>query len=222
MDTGVRVVKAYLELCGYFVLAELPVRKATGSGYRDITDIDIIAVRFPHPSVSNVGLAVNPLDLLLGSDSALRTFEEGVDVIIGEVKEGRAELNPALHRLGAIEFALRRLGCCPPDQVSTQAAAIASGGQHEMNMGGMPCRIRLVIFAGHGTSVMTALSTVPLARCVGFIKRSEWGTRDRRCLGLIGRTRRSPCSLFWPSLVRVGPPPESRSALRGAQLNRVL
>ena len=36
-------------------------------------------------------------------------------------------------------------------------------------MGGMPCRIRLVLFAGHGTSGTTGLLTVPLSRCVGFI-----------------------------------------------------
>lgn len=47
MDTAVGLVKTYLELCGYFVLAELPVRAVTGGTYRDVTDVDIIAVRFP-------------------------------------------------------------------------------------------------------------------------------------------------------------------------------
>ena len=49
MDTVVGLVKAYLELCGYFVLAELPVRAPEGGTYRDVTDLDIVAVRFPHP-----------------------------------------------------------------------------------------------------------------------------------------------------------------------------
>ena len=170
MDTGVGLVKAYLELCGYFVLAELPMRKSMGPGYRDVTDIDIIAVRFPHPSVADAAAASSPLDLLLGSDPELRTFVQGVDVIIGEVKEGRAELNPALHRQETIEFALRRLGCCPPQEIPDQAAAIVRMGAQEMRMDGMACRIRLVLFAGHGTDSPTDLVTVPLTRCVGFIE----------------------------------------------------
>jgi hypothetical protein len=45
VNTAVGLVKAYLELCGYFVLAELPVREAGGGGYRDVTDVDVLAVR---------------------------------------------------------------------------------------------------------------------------------------------------------------------------------
>lgn len=170
MDTSVGLVKAYLELCGYFVLAELPIRKSIGTGYRDITDIDIIAVRFPHSSVADAAAASNPMDVLLGSDPELKTFEQGVDVIIGEVKEGRAELNPGLHRQETIEFALRRLGCCPPQEVRDQADAIVRVGAQEMRMDGLACRIRLVLFAGRGSDPPSDLVTVPLNRCVGFIQ----------------------------------------------------
>ena len=170
MDTSVGVVKAYLELCGYFVLAELPVRKPLGSGFRDVTDIDIIAVRFPHPAAGGAEMAGNPLNLLLGADPDLEVFERGVDVIIGEVKEGHAELNPALHRQETIEFALRRLGCCPPAEVRKQAAAIARSGAQEMRMDGLACRIHLVIFAGRSGDMHADLVIVPLARCVGFIQ----------------------------------------------------
>lgn len=96
MDTAVGLVKAYLELGCYFVLAELPVRVAEGGTYRDITDLDIIAVRFPHPPVVLPQRVARPLDVFLGSDPVLGGFETGVDVIVGEVKEGRARLNPAL------------------------------------------------------------------------------------------------------------------------------
>ncbi len=36
MDAPVGVVKAYLELCGYFVLSELPLRLPDKHGYRDL------------------------------------------------------------------------------------------------------------------------------------------------------------------------------------------
>jgi len=52
MDTAVGLVKAYLELCGYFVLAELPVRAVQHGAYHDVTDLDTVAVRFPHPHVA--------------------------------------------------------------------------------------------------------------------------------------------------------------------------
>lgn len=78
MDTAVGVVKTYLELCGYFVLAELPVREADGGDYRDVTDVDIVAVRFPHPPASR--RVTGPLDVFLGVDPALSVLEEGVDV----------------------------------------------------------------------------------------------------------------------------------------------
>lgn len=43
MDTAVGLVKAYLELCCYFVLAELAVRAAERGAYHDVTDLDIVA-----------------------------------------------------------------------------------------------------------------------------------------------------------------------------------
>jgi hypothetical protein len=49
MDTAVAIVRTYLELSGYFVLSELPVRAPDKRGYHDVTDLDVVAVRFPHP-----------------------------------------------------------------------------------------------------------------------------------------------------------------------------
>ena len=170
MDTAVGIVRSYLELCGYFVLSELPVRERVGPDYRDITDVDIIAVRFPHPPAAQDETSPSPLDLLLGRNPDLQTFREGVNVIIGEVKEGRAEINPALRHQETIEFALRRLGCCPAAEVSKQAAVIAHRGSQEMGMDGRRCRVRLVLFAGHGVAQSSHPFVVPLGRCIAFIQ----------------------------------------------------
>ena len=170
MDPAVGLVSAYLELCGYFVLAELPVREAEGEHYRDVTDLDIVAVRFPYPSAE---VPADPFALLLGSDSDLRTFEDGVDVIIGEVKEGAPSINPALRGTAVIAFALRRLGCCPPHEIPARALSIARRGRAEMQMApGLQCRVRLVAFAGKGDQEARSVLTIPLAHCAAVIRRS--------------------------------------------------
>jgi hypothetical protein len=170
MDTAVALVKTYLELCGYFVLAELPMRAPDSGGYRDVTDLDVIAVRFPHPERQDTRRTTRPLDVFLGEDPVLGTTVEGVDVLIGEVKEGAARLNPALRRAETVAFALRRVGCCPEDAVDEQARLIARDGERVLAMPGrVRCRVRLVAIGGHGTAVPVGVQTVSLAHCAQFI-----------------------------------------------------
>ena len=170
MDVGVALVKAYLELCGYFVLAELPVRAPDRAGYHDVTDLDVIAVRFPHQSRGRDGRAARPPEVFLGADPVLGTSDDAVDVLVGEVKEGKARLNPALRRAETVAFALRRVGCCPEERVEPEARAIGERGRAEMRMPGrLPCRIRLVAFAGRGEAAGPQVQTVPLAHCAAFI-----------------------------------------------------
>ena len=179
MDIAVGLVKTYLELCGYFVLAELPVRAAEGRAYHDVTDLDIVAVRFPHPPLALPERVTRPLDVFLGADPALETFEAGVDVIIGEVKEGQARFNPALHRAETIAFALRRLGYCPEAGIQAEARRLAQIGVLEMAMSGqMRCRVRLVVFAGHGNAPGSGVLTVSLGRCAQFIAERLRAARD--------------------------------------------
>lgn len=46
-------------------------------------------------------------------------------------------------------FALRRIGCCPPAAIPKVAETIIRTGSTTMTMpGGVPCNIRLVVFAG--------------------------------------------------------------------------
>jgi hypothetical protein len=170
VDTAVALVKAYLELCGYFVLAELPVRGRDKRGYHDVTDIDILAVRFPHEPHPLKGPMAQPLHVLLGKDPELGTFEEGLDVIVGEVKESRARLNPPLRKRETVAFALRRVGCCPEESVEEESQRIIQDGQREHRMpGGMRCRVRLVVFAGYKSSKQKAARYVSLDHCSSFI-----------------------------------------------------
>ena len=51
MDTCVALVQAYLHLNGYFTVVEYPVIEASAHGHaRALTDLDILAVRFPGAS----------------------------------------------------------------------------------------------------------------------------------------------------------------------------
>lgn len=171
MDTAVGLVKAYLELCGYFVLTELPVRARDKRGYHDVTDIDVIAVRFPHQPHPTSGPMVQPLHFLLGTDPQLGTFAEGLDVIIGEVKEAEARINPHLRRRETVAFALRRIGCCPEEIVEEEALCVIRDGQRQHTMaGGLKCRIRLVAFAGRGSSNRKSARFVALDHCARFIQ----------------------------------------------------
>ena len=48
MDHAVSLVQAYLQLNGYFTSAEYPIIAGAGrNGFRTLTDIDILAFRFP-------------------------------------------------------------------------------------------------------------------------------------------------------------------------------
>lgn len=48
MDNAVALVQAYLRVNGYFTVAEYPVVEAVRyGGYRERTDLDILAFRFP-------------------------------------------------------------------------------------------------------------------------------------------------------------------------------
>ncbi len=170
MDPAVGLVNAYLELSGYFVLTELPVRAADQHGYHDVTDLDIIAVRFPHQAPRDARSLSRPLDVFLGVDAALDGYDDGIDVVIGEVKEARAHLNPALRRVETIAFALRRIGCCPEEHIDAEGQIIAHDGSADFAYPGrLPCRVRIVAFAGYGSGIDRGIRTITLGHCSQFI-----------------------------------------------------
>ncbi len=151
MNAGLALVRAYLKVNGYLVLEEFPVVAPDGlGGFRTITDLDVLAVRFPSvrigvPDVE--GRIERPLD----PDAALAVPEGMVDVVIGEVKEGRAQLNRAIRSPESLRVALHRVGLCEPREIEEAVRALA--GQARIRFDGSePVRqIRLVAF-GAGTS----------------------------------------------------------------------
>ena len=113
MDNAVALVRTYLQLNGYFTVTEYPIiAGGRHGGHRTMTDLDVIAFRFPDASdclVDERHHAVLPASM---TDPALGVPETTLDMIIAEVKEGRAELNAAAANVDVIRAALIRFGCC--------------------------------------------------------------------------------------------------------------
>jgi hypothetical protein len=114
MDHAVSLVQAYLQLNGYFTSAEYPIIASAGrQGVRTITDIDVLAFRFPsgfptpQPARKRApqgGLNINELDPGLGVP------RESIDMIIGEVKEGRVGINTGARDPEVLGVVMSRLG----------------------------------------------------------------------------------------------------------------
>jgi hypothetical protein len=111
MDHAVSLVQAYLQLNGYFTSAEYPIVAGAGrNGFRTITDIDILAFRFPSgvPSLPGrktpQGLDVRDIDEGLG------VSPDTIDMIIGEVKEGKVGINSGVRDPGVLKAVISRFG----------------------------------------------------------------------------------------------------------------
>jgi hypothetical protein len=150
MNSGVRLVQAYLHLNGYFTISELPViRELRGGGYAEVTDLDLLAVRFPRAEyVVARGRPGPPDDLHLEGDERLLDLPGHVDVLIAEVKEGKARVNDALRRSEALSTALRRVGCVPDTLMAWAVGEIQARGEVRLDVeeAGLPTRVRLVAF----------------------------------------------------------------------------
>ena len=112
MDHAVALVQAYLQLNGYFTSAEYPIIAGTArSGFRTLTDIDILAFRFPsgEPMARHGRKAPKGLDVT-GLDPGLAVPAGSIDMIIGEVKEGRVGINTGIRDPDVLKTVVNRFG----------------------------------------------------------------------------------------------------------------
>jgi len=110
MDHAVALVQAYLQLNGYFTSAEYPIIARAGRrGAQMITDVDILAFRFPSGLPSPTRRR-QPHGLDVGEvDSGLGVTPDSVDMIIGEVKEGRVGINTGFRDPEVLKVVISRL-----------------------------------------------------------------------------------------------------------------
>jgi hypothetical protein len=155
METAVDLVSIYLQLNGYFVQTEVPVVQRVPGGaeeaarFEQVTDVDILAVRFPslahleEPREREEWAGTVALDPQLGAP------KEKIDVILGEVKEGSSRINPRLMEPKILRAAVRHTGgCMPADLDRIVANLIEHGEAGAVHCNGGAQMIRLVAFGG--------------------------------------------------------------------------
>ena len=149
MDVCTDLVRAYLHVNGYFTTTDYPLVEAKpNKAPRTLTDIDILAVRFGRDDASyeedRFGVK-GPLRT--GTDPALKCTDTRTDMIVAEIKQGRAEVNPGLRRRNALTAALVRFGCCPPDTAPGVVKTLLQLGRAETAERHI---VRMVLFASRG------------------------------------------------------------------------
>jgi hypothetical protein len=169
MDHAVALVQAYLQLNGYFTSSEYPILAAAGrNGARSITDVDVLAFRFPTglPTARLQRHAPRGLDLS-DLDPGLGAPADAIDMVIGEVKEGRVGINSSIRNPEVLHAVISRLGDeehqdhVVEDLLRTGAATASSGvvvrliafGSFPPGAPVPPCRI---ISLGHALSYLQA------------------------------------------------------------------
>jgi hypothetical protein len=156
MDNAVALVRAYLQLNGYFTITEYPVvRKLHDGRLRTLTEIDVAAFRLPDG------------DLDYAPDPALRVPRNQPDMIIGEVKEGRAVINESATDPDVVAKVLRRFGFAPEADARRVARALLAEGSAETRAGQ---RIRLVAF-GSSSEEPSPYLKIMLSEVVAYVDR---------------------------------------------------
>lgn len=179
MDISVNLVESYLRLTGYLTLSEFEVQGRRPDGtYETITDVDIVAVRFPG-SVYLGDPHDSDYSLLLIDDPELRLLDDCVDVIIGEVKEGDAKINAGLFDHRTLQSVLQRLSWFYDADLDAVADGLQGDGLHiAAARGGGKVRTRIVAF---GQAEATGLNVIShshlISTLVGFFEEFDGALR---------------------------------------------
>jgi hypothetical protein len=142
MDTAVALVKSYLQTNGFFTVTEYPILESIGLTTRTVTDIDVLALRFP--GAGGVGSESPTGGLRIEPDAALGVSDAQIELIIGEVKEGAAELNKAARDPAVIAAALRRFGAMSSEVEADLVEELLDDGEAIHPAG---IRVRQMVFA---------------------------------------------------------------------------
>jgi hypothetical protein len=173
MNAGVDLVQAYLHLNGYFTITELPVIRKSRRGYEEVTDLDILAVRFPWAAFTIPGGNPGPEDdMSLALDQELIPRNGLVDVLIIEVKEGKARINERLRTRDALLTALRRVGCAPDDHILEAVQDLQQHGKTRIHPpgGGTPVQVRILAFGEGRTGHRSGYDVISLRDVARFVE----------------------------------------------------
>lgn len=178
MDNAVALVQTYLRVNGFLTVTEYPVVEAVPSGgFQTATDLDVLAFRFGHSCTFTPEANRSPVDAPcpVETDPALDVRPGVTDMIIGEVKEGRALLNRAATNPNVLAAAMTRFGCCEPAQAMDLAGRLVRDGHAKTHHGH---RVRLIAFGSLPSDVPSRrFQVVLLGDIVAFLRehiRRNW------------------------------------------------
>jgi len=173
LNAAVSLVRTYLKLNSYFTATELPVIKKGDNGlFFEVTDIDVLALRFPRAGHIVAQGRPGPLDdLQFPLDPLLEIPTDAMDLIIGEVKAGRPRLNPQLRSEDALYRALVRFGFCAPDRLERVVEELQERGESWVRDGevAVPSRVRIVAFGDGIEHEGDRYTVIPLKKVAAFV-----------------------------------------------------
>ena len=144
MDTAVSLVQSYLFANGFFTVTEYPILETLAVGdSRTVTDIDVLALRPPGAGDSDRDATTS--GILVRPDPELDLSDRHIEVIIGEVKEGAAELNKAARDPDVLRAVLDRFGAMNPETAAQVVSELVRTGT-AMHPSGL-VRFRQMVFA---------------------------------------------------------------------------
>lgn len=171
MDSAVALVQAYLYANGYFTLTEYPVIEALRhKQYRTATDIDLLAVRFPGAGrlLARSSGKRSREETITKVDPALHPPDHCMDMLIVEVKEGKAQLNRGGRNRSVLRTALTRFGVFEPDDGQAIIDSLLDTGTAITKDGP---QVRLVAFGTtHDASVKRPYTVITLGHMLGFLR----------------------------------------------------
>lgn len=130
MDHAVSLVQAYLHVNGYFTVAEYPVLATLpDGGYQSATDVDLLGLRLCDAGgvvATRTGEADRPD---FEPDPLLAVPKGTADLLVIEVKEGRAELNPGLRDPAVLRAVLERCGLLAHDRADRALRELVDAGK---------------------------------------------------------------------------------------------
>lgn len=174
MDQAVALVETYLRINGFFTVTEFPVVEASRfGGVRSRTDLDILAFRFPRAGALLPGEQGE--SAMSQVDPVLHCLPDAAEMIVGEVKEGKAVLNEAASDPAVLKAALVRFGCCSSVEAADVIQRLLRKGEARTH-----CNHRVRLFA-FGSVTEPAphrnFLTVSLAHISAYIEafvKSHW------------------------------------------------
>lgn len=173
LNAAVSLVRTYLKLNGYFTATELPVIKKGEDGlYFEVTDIDVLALRFPRAAHIVAQGRPGPLDDLQFPPDPLLDIPVGaMDLIVGEVKAGRPRLNPHMRSEDTLYRALVRFGIWPPDRLDQAVEELRQKGEAWVADGdvAVPSRVRIAAFGDGGEQDAEGYTVIPLQQVAAFV-----------------------------------------------------